>query len=152
MNHPTPFADRIQRAFEPSRRGVVGLVDDLLGLCRDQQLRFDFRDGRCYVRPLGTDVQEPVEVPLRKSVFRAVLARVAALCNEQRPDSVTPYRGEGELSIGTGPPAALHVAFTNGPDEQRLEVTPAARSAGEANAPGTLPVAAGGLPTVRDRR
>ncbi len=129
--YPDSFTDRIRRAFEPTHRGVVGLVDELLGLCRDRQLRFDFRDGHCRVDALDVVGQDSVDVPLHKSVFRAVLARIAALCNEHSPDSVTPYRGEGEISIGTDPPAAFRVAFTNIPSEQRLEVRASTSPAGE---------------------
>ncbi|MGL4423621.1 MAG: hypothetical protein ACRCZF_23390 [Gemmataceae bacterium] len=67
-------------------------------------------------------------VPLPKSVFRAALARVSALCNEQHPDSVTPYRGEGEVVVppeqvsnGT-PPSTCYVSFTNTPSEQQMEM------------------------------
>ncbi len=35
-----------------------------------------------------------------KSVFRAILARVATLCNEQSANSVSPYGGQGELVVG----------------------------------------------------
>ena len=59
-------------------------------------------------------------MPLPKSVFRAVLARIAALCNEQLPNSVTPYRSEGTLSVAADLPATFHVAFVNTPTEQRL--------------------------------
>ena len=48
--------------------------------------------------------------------------RLAALCNEQSPGSVSPYGGEGELSIGTNPSAVFRVAFTNTPGEQVLEL------------------------------
>lgn len=120
MTDTTSYANRIREAFNPSPRGVVGLVDDLLALGRDQGLRLDFHDGNCSVRPLDTNGQEPIRVPLPKSVFRAVLARIATLCNEQHPNSVTPYRGEGTLSVATNPPATFHVSFTNTPTEQRL--------------------------------
>ena len=62
------------------------------------------------------------EIPLGKTVFRAMLARIAALCNERTPNSVSPYGGEGEFSIWTEPPTVFHVAFTNTPDEQRIEL------------------------------
>ncbi len=87
----------------------------------------DFQDGYCSVRPIGVESGDSINVPLPKSVFRAVLARIAALCNERNPDSVTPYRGEGEFSIRTDPFTAFHVAFTNSPDEQRLEVKSSTR-------------------------
>jgi hypothetical protein len=122
MNHMSLSQDHLQRTFEPGRRGVVGLVDDLLGLCREQGLQLDWQADRCRVHPLGARPQESTEIPLSKSVFRAILARIAALCNERVPDSVSPYGGEGELSVGTSPPTIFRVAFTNTPGEQRLEV------------------------------
>jgi hypothetical protein len=133
MNHAAPFSERLTKAFEPTPRGVVGLVDDLLGFCRDRQLRLSFQDGHCSVRPLGTNGDESIDIPLPKSVFRAVLARVAALCNERSPNAVTPYRGESELSLPSDPPANFRVAFTNTQGEQRLEVSFLKSSAGEAN-------------------
>jgi hypothetical protein len=122
MNQLPPLSERVRRALEPARGGIVGLVDDLLGLCREQGLHLDWRADRCRVHPLGVRPEESTEIPLPKSVFRAVLARVAALCNERIPDSVSPYGGEGELSVGTDPPTVFRVAFINTPGEQRLEV------------------------------
>jgi hypothetical protein len=40
-----------------------------------------------------------------------VLARVAALCNELRPGSVTPYRGEGEVVVPSPLSPNLLAAF-----------------------------------------
>ena len=128
MIHPTPFADRVRQAFRPTPRGVVGLVDDLLGLCRVHQLRLRFADGQCSVRRLGADDADAISVPIPKSVFRAALARVAALCNEGNPGSVTPYRGEGEVAVSPPlpsngpPPSTCFVSFTNTPSEQQLEM------------------------------
>jgi len=58
--------------------------------------------------------------------FRMFLARVAAMCNEYTPDSVSPYGGEGVLVTGGEPSAIFRVSFTNTPDSQRLEIRPAA--------------------------
>lgn len=122
MSNLSDLTERLQRVFEPTPRGVVGLVEDLLGLCREQGLQFDWNTNQCQVRPLGAGPQETTEVPLQKSVFRAMLARLAALCNERTPDSVSPYGGEGELSVGTNPPTIFRVVFANAPGEQRLQV------------------------------
>ena len=122
MNNLTPFPERLLRAFELTQRGVVGLVDELLILCREQGLQFDWQANRCRVRPLGAQPQELTEIPLPKSVFRAILARMAALCNERIPNSVSPYGSEGELSVCTNPPTVFRVAFINTPGEPRLEV------------------------------
>ena len=67
------------------------------------------------------------------------MARVAALCNEQRPGSVTPYRGEGEVVVprpdspNCASPSTCHVSFMNTPAEQRLEVRFSRSSAGDGN-------------------
>jgi hypothetical protein len=114
--------ERIQSLLRPTDRGVVGLVDDLLELCRDAGLRLDYIAGVCRVCPLGGGSSAATEAALPKSVFRAALARVAVLCNERVPNSVSPYGGEGELLIGANPPTVFLVAFTNTPDEQWLEV------------------------------
>ena len=66
--------------------------------------------------------EELIDIPLRKSVFRAVLARVAVLCNELRPDSVTPYGGQGELRGGANLQAEFSVKFVNTAEEQSLEM------------------------------
>ena len=137
MIESTPFARRVRQAFSPTPRGVVGLVDDLLVLCRTHQLRVVFRDSRCQIRRLGADPKDSLDLPVPKSVFRAVLARVAVLCNEHSPDSVMPYRGEGEVAVPRSPaqgPAAsstCYAAFTNTLSDQRLELRFARDSAGE---------------------
>src|SRR4051812_32293134 len=111
------------RTFTHTPRGVLGIVEDLLGLAQEQGLRLDWHANQCRVRLLGAEPQELTEVSLPKAVFRAILARLAALCNERTPNSVSPYGGEGELSVGANPPTVFRVAFTNTPGEQRLEVS-----------------------------
>ena len=142
MIHPTLFADRVQMAFHPTPRGVVGLVDDLLGLCRHYQLQMRFQDGHCVIRRLGAEAEESLDITVPKSVFRAAIARVAAICNEQRPESVTPYRGEGNITLlppdlqcseKESPPSTCYVSFTNTPFDQHLEIRFSSSSAGDKN-------------------
>ncbi len=141
MIQSTLFADRVQSAFQPTTRGVVGLVDDLLDLCRLYQLRINFRESHCAIRRLGADTQESLDVPVPKSVFRAALARIAAICNEQHPESVTPYRGEGLIAVlppdsldsRKRVPSTCYVSFTNTPSDQHLEMRFSRSSAGEGN-------------------
>jgi hypothetical protein len=123
MSNPTPFLDRIRQIFRPTQRGVVGMVDDLLGLCQNQELQLDWHADRCHVCTIGAEPEESIEVPIPKSVFRAVLARLAALCNERNPASVSPYGGEGELIVGVDPATVCRVAFTNTPDAQCVRLT-----------------------------
>ena len=65
-----------------------------------------------------------IEKPLRKSVFRAILARLAALCNERSPGSVSVYGGQGEVLVGDNPLKLLRISFANTPDEQWLTLNP----------------------------
>jgi hypothetical protein len=124
MNTPPTFAERLQRAFTNPTRGVLGLVDELLAVSREQNLQLAWKEGHCRVGFSGPAGGPPswIEVPIRKSVVRAALARVAVLCNERNPNSVSPYGGQGEVSVGTDPATVLRVAFANTPDEQTLEL------------------------------
>jgi hypothetical protein len=119
-------SDALRRVLDQPARGIVGLVDDVLMVCWDRGLHLDWRAGRCRVRRVGGQWEDVIDLPLRKSVFRAILARVAALCNEQNPSSFSPYGGRAELSIGQTRPATLKVMFVNTPAEQRLELEPSA--------------------------
>ncbi|HEX5442717.1 MAG TPA: hypothetical protein VFW87_02760 [Pirellulales bacterium] len=105
----SPFAERVHDTFEQAQC-VVALVDELLALCRQQGLRFDWRNGTCRVRAEASPSGEQFEVALAESAFRAVLARIAALCNERSPQSVSPYGGQGELAVGG---ASYQVAFSS---------------------------------------
>ena len=131
MNQSIDFADRVQLAFRTTERGVVGLVGDLLGLCRLLQLRFNFSNGLCLVNGLGADAQEALDIPVPKSVFRAALARIAAICNEQHPQSVSPYKGKVNIALPPPvsssthqdvTPSTCHVSFANTPSDQHLEM------------------------------
>ena len=122
MSTTSQASGALRSVLESPTRGVVGLVDDLLRLCRGHGVQLDWQADRCRVCCLADGSEEVIDSPLGKSVFRAVLARVAALCNEQRPNSVSPYGGRGKLSDGAHPPTLFRVSFANTPDEQRLEL------------------------------
>lgn len=124
MSTTSRFSDVLHQAFAQPTGGVVGLVDDLLAACREHGLRLEWQSGLCRVRAFGGDSDGAIDVPLRKSVFRAILARVAALCNERSPNSVSPYGGEGELPAGSNSGTVFRATFVNTPDEQRLELLP----------------------------
>jgi hypothetical protein len=123
MNRITTIPELLRQVLTHPTGGITGLVDDLLMLCFEHHLQLDWQANRFRVRSSGGDWEELLEVPLRKSVFRAVLARVAVLCNERNPNSVSPYGGQGELSIGEGSPAVYRITFANTPGEQKLELT-----------------------------
>jgi hypothetical protein len=126
MNMPFHVQETLRDAVNNPTRGVVGLVDDLLKVCQEHALQVDWRADLWRVRPLAGGPDELIDQPPRKSVFRAVLARVAALCNERRPNSVSPYGGHGTLSIGPDDATVFQVSFANTPDEQWLKMRPMA--------------------------
>jgi hypothetical protein len=140
MNMPLTSPERLSRALTTPTRGVLGLVDDLLAMSREHGLQLDWQAGNCRVRFLEAGPAGWIEVPIRKSVVRAALARVAVLCNQRNPNSVSPYGGQRELLVGTDPTTVIRVAFVNTPDEQSLELAtvpiaaPPAPRASSANA------------------
>ncbi len=123
MSTVSPLSETLRRALMHPTNGVVGLVDELLQASRAHGLQLDWQADRCRVVTLGREGEE-IDVPLRKSVFRAILARLAVLCNERCPNSVSPYGGEGELSVGLNPETVFRVSFVNTPDEQKAELMP----------------------------
>ncbi len=120
MSRTLQNSKEILRIFEPTERGVVGLVDDLLAFCREGNLHMAWTGGCCRLRLVRNEAEVLVEAPIPKSVFRALLARIAALCNERRPKSVTPYGGQGELLLAAAAPVLFQATFTNTPAEQNL--------------------------------
>ena len=121
MSVDSSFEEGLQKAFAPTTHGIVGLVDQVLAFCRVRDIVFECKDGQLHCRPLEGE-GETVEIPLPKAAFRPMLARVAVLCNQHKPDSVSPYGGEGEIAAGGDPPDVFRVKFTNTPSVQRLEV------------------------------
>ena len=112
--------NELLKIFEPTERGVLGLADGLFSWCGKDGIQLDWQGDSCSARNLGEATGEPVEVPLPKSAFRALLARIAALCNEHRPNSVSPYGGTGEFVVGTESPTQFQAAFINTRAEQKL--------------------------------
>jgi hypothetical protein len=122
MNTTTALADAVAKAFEPPASGFVGIVDNLLQLCRGGDMDFAWQLNACRVRIRQGTVDETLDLPLRKAVFRAMLARIAALCNQCQPGSVSPYGGQGEIHLGPGPQAVFSAHFVNTAAEQRLKL------------------------------
>ena len=124
MSAETLLLNSLQGAIATPSCGVLGLVDELLAVAREHALRLSWHAGRCLIQIVDGGPAGLIEVPLHKSVVRAVLARIAVLCNERHPDSVSPYGGRGEVSIVIGVAGAIRVAFVNTPEEQRLDLAP----------------------------
>src|SRR5687768_5015101 len=113
MSGTSEFVRWFQGALARPNGGVVGLVDDLLRHCPRPGLQLDWDADHCRIRSLAGGPGQVIERPLAKSVFRAVLARLAALCNEHRPDSVSPYGGAGKLAAGPSNDLVFQLSFAN---------------------------------------
>ncbi len=124
MIEQTSLAERLSHAFATPSQGILGLVEELLIASIEQEIRLEWQAGCCYLN-IDADPSERIEVAVQKSVIRAVLARIAVLCNEKVPNSVTPYGGRGELTIDTNHAQVIRVNFINTLEEQSLELTPA---------------------------
>ncbi len=122
MNSTPALMNSLQQVLSDTAGGVVDRLDHLLRLCQEQGLELDWRMNVCRVTSGRQD--ERIETRLPKPVFRAVLARLAALCNELRPNSVSPYGGQGKASTQACPGALFRVEFANTPDEQWLRLKP----------------------------
>ena len=114
--------ERLAHGFANPTNGVVGLVEQLLAASAEIGAQLTWRSGRCTFRLSIGSSDGIIEMPLAKSVVRAIIARIAALCNEKSPNSVLPYGGQGEIDVSSG--IALRVAFVNTPEEQTLELVP----------------------------
>src|SRR5438876_349343 len=103
MNTASSWSGTLRGILTQPKRGVVGLVDDLLALCREHRLELDWKTDRCRVYSRAGDWHELTDVVLRKSVFRAILARIAVLCNNSPASTTSPYGGQGEITVGRNP-------------------------------------------------
>ena len=101
MNTTSEVTNLLRQLLLFPSNGVVGLVDDLLKVCREHGLQVEWRPDCCRVRCDKGGWEELTDVQLSKSTFRAILARIATLCNERIPNSASIYGGQGELSCGT---------------------------------------------------
>ncbi len=110
---------RLQRAFRPTEHGVVGLTEQLLEACVGDSVEFERVGERCVYRWSESGETQEAPVPIPPAAFRTILARVATMCNERSPGSVSPYGGEGELSVGA---FEVFVRFINTTQAQKLEV------------------------------
>jgi len=123
MNDLRPILEHLENALADPGQGVIGLVDKLLMASRQQDIRLGWQNGACVLSDLNGEQIDSVGVPLRKSVFRATLARIAALCNERYPDSVSPYGGRGTIAIEGDPSTLIRATFVNTPDTLSLDLT-----------------------------
>ena len=114
--------DRLTRALIQPVGGVVGLVDELITVSRQQRIELTWHVDLCQIALTSTNPPAEITVPMSRAVFRAMLARIATLCNASHPDSVSPYGGRGELVCGSDPALTVAVIFENTTDQQSLKL------------------------------
>lgn len=122
MNTATQLSGTIRDILTQPTAGIVGLVDDLLAACQKHGLQLEWQPGRCRFRSAKGEWEELTDVPIRKSAFRAILARLVVLCNERIPNALSPYGGQCECPIGETSAGLLRISITNTPAEQKLEL------------------------------
>jgi hypothetical protein len=114
--------DCLRGAFAPTQHGIVGLTEQLLAACVGGDVGFERVEDRCVCRWTANGDTQEATVPLPPAAFRTILARIAVLCNERNPKSVTPYGGEGLLALQGHPATVFQVAFMNTPNKQQLKL------------------------------
>lgn len=121
MSPSQTIPDFLSRAFVPTPRGIVGLTEQLLAACAGEAVEFERIGDRCVCRWSENGETHEAPIPLPPAAFRPLLARIAVLCNEHRPNSVSPYGGESALLWAGDPPTVVRVKFVNTPDLQQLK-------------------------------
>lgn len=103
--------------------GVVDLVDGLFSACvkEGRGIRLQWRTGGCFLRPDG-EPELLLETLRTKSQFRAVLARVAVVCNDRCPNSVSPHFGRVTLPSAANDSQVIRVFLVNTPEKQSLQI------------------------------
>lgn len=112
----------VQQLFPLLPEGYVAAPGVHLGACVGGHGAFERVGDRCVCRWTISGETQVATVPLPPAAFRTILARIAALCNERSPNSVSHYGGEGLLAVKGNPSTVFHVTFINTPNEQRLEL------------------------------
>ncbi len=120
LSHTIP--DRLQQAFAPTPRGIVGLTEQLLNACVGSDVEFERAGDRVVCHWTENGDTHDATVPLPPTAFRAILARIAMLCNELNQNSVSPYGGDGLLAVESDPLAHFQVTFVNTPEKQQLKL------------------------------
>jgi hypothetical protein len=111
----------IHRLFQQPEGGIVGVADQLLQKCRDHHVRMEWAESGLRIQIDSGPWQLLQGLALRKSIFRALLARLALLSNESgKPCS--PYGGSGEISIADD--YSIMIQLTNTPEQQQLALNP----------------------------
>jgi hypothetical protein len=114
--------DAIIDLFQKPQLGCVAIVDGILKIACKFPLKFEWAEDRCQLQILNSDQQ--TKMPIRKSTFRAIIARVATIASEKSFLAFNPSVGDENFSIGADVDIGLAARFENSPDRQMLELLP----------------------------
>lgn len=115
------YLNELQVFLVRPNRSIIQIVDQLLSISLDHLLQIDWRDNILRVRQREGDWKQ-LELPIRKSIFRAILARLATLANESTPTSVSLYGGRSNVSVQGHPDLLIHFSCSNLTGDQWLEL------------------------------
>ena len=102
---------------------VVKFSDELMQLCAEHELRLRLEPSQCVVESSGgKESIDVIENPMRRSQFRAVLARIGAICSECSNRIMTPYGGDWEVSYSGDQSRRIRVSLHNTPNAQFVEL------------------------------
>ena len=102
---------------------VVKFTHELMQLCTKHELRLRLEPSQCVVESIGgKESIDVIENPMRRSQFRAVLARIVAICSECSNRIMTPYGGDWEISYGGDQNRRIRVSVQNTPNAQFVEL------------------------------
>ena len=70
MSKQSSLSERLSRALATPVRGVLGLVDELLQVSREQDVRLGWQEGRCHIDIAKAEPSDCIDAPMQKSVIR----------------------------------------------------------------------------------
>lgn len=111
----------LQRDLSTPSDGIRSVAKTLIEAAQNYDMTLNWDNGRCLVTVKNDSVSESIEVPLRRSVIRATLAHLATLCKADHPDALSPYGGEGRITLNEHSGSHL-IVFVNSPTELRMDI------------------------------
>jgi hypothetical protein len=117
MSINTDVATELRDILRRGVGGVAQVADDLLLASRHHVVEMEWSDNRPKLRIDAADWSDLSDIGLKKSIFRAIVARIAILCNEQSNSAaMSPYGGNGELMVCGDLPTTVRVTLSNTPN------------------------------------
>lgn len=100
---------------QPGPHGVADLADNLLQICVEHGIRINIKKDLCSIEDTS-GILKDVKHRLPLSAFRALLARMAGMCDSE----VSPYGGTGRIQQLDD--HEVEITFKNTPSEQFVDL------------------------------